>query len=170
MKGLAHTVTTLSFYLCLHLGSPLQFTYLCIPSIQTFVFVRKTVNPAPPGQIQLLLPYNPLVLHILDGSNRTVKTQVLAVLWSGSFTLETTRPVGLTLSPFAHCCFQTTHSNTSSTIWLPICKPTYCIPSQHSSPSSLLLVADCHAIILSYYSSLQSPGPSFGFKLHLADL
>lgn len=145
---------------------------VCISFIQTFVFVRKTVYPPAPGQIQLLLPYNPLVSRIPDGSNRTVRTQVLTILWSGSFTLETTSvtPVSVTLSPFARCCCQTTHSNTSSTIWLPICRPTYCIPSQHGSASSLLLVAACHAIILSSYSSLQSPGHSFGFKLHLADL
>lgn len=34
-----------------------------------------------PVQVQLLLPYNPLVLHIPDSYNWAVRTQVLTILW-----------------------------------------------------------------------------------------
>lgn len=68
-----------------------------------------------------------------------VRTQVLTILWILHLSDHHPCRCGVTLSPFVRCCCQTTHSNTSSTIWLPICRPTYCIPSQYTPlpPSSL---------------------------------
>lgn len=170
MEGLERTLTTLPFFYCLHFWSPLSFSYLCIPFIQTFVCQKNDLSPTP-SRIQLLLPYNPLVLHIPDSWNWAVRTQVLTILWIRHLRdhqchLCWCHPVSLCLlllsdHPQQHIIhylitYLQAYLLHSLPAWLPFLPP--------------LLVPDCHAIILSAYSSLQSPGHSFGFKLHLADL
>lgn len=68
-----------------------------------------------------------LLFHVIPvSSNRTVRTQFL--IWILHLRdHQSPPPVRVTLFPFACCCCQTTHSNTSSAIRLPICRTTYCI-------------------------------------------
>lgn len=130
-----------------------------------FLSEKRFTPPSPPPRVKYSCRYPVILLfHLIpDSSNRTVRTCPL-------------------ICNLHHGDHQSSSPPPSMSLCLPLPVAVVRPPTATHHPlsdylsaglliaSSLLLVADCHAIILSSCSSLQSPGHSFGFKLHLADL